>query len=281
MNLSIYVASAFSKNQQGGNKAGVVLNQNTLTVSQKMSIAKQLGYAETAFVTESDIADFKIEYFTPKEEVDLCGHATIGSFIILMYLNKLKKNHYTIETKSGILAITIENDIIFMEQNTPKFYDIINPNEFSACFDVNDIETHYPIQIVSTGLKDILVPIKSEQRLSELTPNFEKIKEISQQYDVIGAHLYTVDETRIICRNFAPLYDINEEAATGTSNGALACYLYEKHQLVRDTYVFEQGYSLSSPSEILVKLETTEQEKVEKVNVGGRGFYCETKSLSL
>ena len=54
-----------------------------------MAIAKQLGYAETAFISESEIADYKIEYFTPKEEVDLCGHATIGSFAILMHVNKL------------------------------------------------------------------------------------------------------------------------------------------------------------------------------------------------
>ena len=40
-----------------------------------MEIAKQLGYAETAFISESEIADYKFEYFTPKEEVDLCGHA--------------------------------------------------------------------------------------------------------------------------------------------------------------------------------------------------------------
>ena len=54
-----------------------------------MAIAKQLGYAETAFISKSEIADYKFEYFTPKEEVDLCGHATIGSFTILMHLNKL------------------------------------------------------------------------------------------------------------------------------------------------------------------------------------------------
>ncbi|HHQ0973038.1 TPA: PhzF family phenazine biosynthesis isomerase, partial [Listeria innocua] len=78
MNISVYVASAFSKNNNGGNKAGVVLNEPTLTTQQKMAIAKQLGYAETAFVTDSKIADYKLEYFTPKEEVDLCGHATIG-----------------------------------------------------------------------------------------------------------------------------------------------------------------------------------------------------------
>ncbi len=165
MKISVYVASAFSKDHKGGNKAGVVFMENILTTTQKMAIAKQLGYAETAFISESEIADYKIEYFTPKEEVDLCGHATIGSFAILMHVNKLFKNRYTIETNSGVLTITIKDDIIFMEQNEPIFYDVISPNEFIDCFDSKAIDNTYPIQIVSTGLKDILIPIKSETQL--------------------------------------------------------------------------------------------------------------------
>jgi len=281
MKISVYVASAFSKDHKGGNKAGVVLFENTLTTTQKMAIAKQLGYAETAFISESEIADYKFEYFTPKEEVDLCGHATIGSFAILMHLNKLFGNRYTIETNSGVLTITIKDDIIFMEQNKPIFYDIVSPNEFIDCFDIQAIDNTYPIQIVSTGLKDILIPIKNEEQLHELQLNFEKIKEISKYYNVVGMHLYTFNDNRMICRNFAPLYDINEEAATGTSNGALACYLYEQHHLQKEVYVFEQGYSLHSPSEILVKLATNSENKVEKVYVGGKGYYCETKCLDV
>ena len=73
-----------------------------------MAIAKELGYAETAFISASEMADYKLEYFTPKEEVDLCGHATIGAFTILMHLNKLFKDRYTIETNSGVLTITIK-----------------------------------------------------------------------------------------------------------------------------------------------------------------------------
>lgn len=280
MKISVYVASAFSKDHKGGNKAGVVFIENTLTTTQKMAIAKQLGYAETAFISESEIADYKFEYFTPKEEVDLCGHATIGSFTILMHLNKLFKDRYTIETNSGVLTITIKDDIIFMEQNKPKFYDVVSPNELIDCIDIKAIDNKYPIQIVSTGLKDILIPITSETQLHALQPNFENIKEISKDYHVVGMHLYTFNDDRIICRNFAPLYDINEEAATGTSNGALACYLYEQHNLQKEIYVFEQGYSLHSPSEILVKL-ATNNHKIEKVYVGGKGYYCETKYLNV
>lgn len=281
MDISVYVASAFSKNNNGGNKAGVVLNEPTLTTTQKMAIAKQLGYAETAFVTESKMADYKLEYFTPKEEIDLCGHATIGSFAILMHLNKLHKNQYTIETNSGVLTITLKDGTIFMEQNRPNFYDIIPPNELTECFDLNKVNPNYQVQVVSTGLKDILIPITSEIDLHALEPNFEKIKEVSATYDVVGMHLYTFNNDRIICRNFAPLYDINEEAATGTSNAALACYLYKNHYLRKENYVFEQGYSLDSPSEVLVNLALSNHDEIEKVFVGGKGYYCEKKDLTI
>ena len=63
-----------------------------------------------------------------------------------------------------------------MEQNEPIFYDVISPNEFIDCFDSKAIDNTYPIQIVSTGLKDILIPIKSETLLHTLQPNFEKLK---------------------------------------------------------------------------------------------------------
>ncbi|EAE8347066.1 PhzF family phenazine biosynthesis protein [Listeria monocytogenes] len=281
MNISVYVASAFSKDNKGGNKAGVVLNEPALTTTQKMAIAKQLGYSETAFLTDSNFADYKLEYFTPKEEIDLCGHATIGTFIILMHLNKLIKSQYTIETNSGILTITIKNDTIFMEQNQPTFYNVIPPNKLTGCFDLNLLNTNYPIQIVSTGLKDILIPIKSETDLHVLEPNFDKIKDISKQYDVVGMHLYTFSDNRIICRNFAPLYNINEEAATGTSNGALACYLYKNHCLRKEKYVFEQGSLLHSPSKILVTLDVKDNNEIAKIYVGGNGCYYETKYLTI
>jgi len=113
--IDVYVASAFCHNDLGGNKAGVVLFNEDLSDKDKKKIAKELGYAETAFINNSDKADYKIEYFTPAEEVPLCGHATIASFGVLKHLGKLAKKNYTIETKSGILGITIENDEIFME----------------------------------------------------------------------------------------------------------------------------------------------------------------------
>lgn len=279
MNITVYIASAFTKNHQGGNKAGVVFMDNSLTREQKMIIAKELGFAETAFITKSDQADYRLEYFTPKEEVDLCGHATIATFTVLKHLNRLNKPTYQIETNSGILDITIDGTDIFMQQNTPTFYDEIGSQELVGSFDLDLLNPDYPIQIVSTGLRDIMVPIKSTTALSHVVADFEQVKTVSAEYNVIGMHLFAIGDNHIVCRNFAPLYDIDEEAATGTSNAALASYLYHHNILRQDQYVFEQGYALDAVSEIKVKLTTDEKHTITRVQVGGRGDFIEVRSL--
>lgn len=279
MEIKVYVASAFSKEQKGGNKAGVVLESAGLTVLQKMQISKDLGYSETAFLTESEAADYKIEYYTPTEEVPLCGHATIATFSVLYLSGKIRKEFYTIETKSGILEIRVREDgLVLMEQNRPAFYEKLKVEELSGCIAPAYIEEKLPIQIVSTGLKDILLPIKNMEALERITPDFDAMTELSRAKDVIGVHAYTlVDDPEVtaVCRNFAPLYGIDEESATGTSNCALACYLYQ-YQEKKTNYIFEQGYSMGLPSRIMVNLDVKDGD-ITHVYVGGYGYMVEEK----
>ncbi|KRL05825.1 PhzF family phenazine biosynthesis protein [Liquorilactobacillus oeni] len=282
--VEIYVASAFSKDNAGGNKAGLVFNRPDLNSIQKMEIAKQLGYAETAFITKSSIADFRLEYFTPTEEVPLCGHATIGTFTTLKLLKQLSKSEYMIETKSGVLSIKIKSDgMVFMEQNTPTFFNELALESFNKCLDVDSIDDKLPIQIVSTGLRDILLPIKSTKDLRQLDPNFKVMTELSKNQNVIGVHAFALEKEKnsviAICRNFAPLYDINEESATGTSNCALACYLF-KYVEKKSQYIFEQGYNLNNLSRIVVNL-TIHDDIIDSVFVGGYGYLVEKKSISV
>lgn len=273
MKPDIYVASAFSKDGTGGNRAGVALLHQPLSNIEKTQIACQLGYSETAFVSPSVQADYKLEYFTPTGEVDLCGHATIGTFFVLLKLNMLKKSSYTIETKCGILNIKIEDEhLIYMQQNTPTFYEVLNGSDIKNCFQSPAIG-ELPIQIVSTGLKDIMLHIDNLSSLEHITPNFAEISRTSKENDCIGIHAFSlIKDTDItaICRNFAPLYGIDEEAATGTSNCALACYLFH-YGLRQSQYIFEQGHSLNSISSIYVKLEY-EHDTITKVYVGGDGY---------
>ena len=281
--VDVYVTSAFSKNNSGGNKAGVVIDRPDLTPGQMREVAKALGYSETAFLSNSSTADFKLQYFTPTEEVPLCGHATIASFSTLRLLNMLKKQNYTIETKAGILNIQIKEDgLIFMEQNCPAYFNVLNSDIFADCIRKDAIDNNFPIQIVSTGLKDIMLPVASRKKLEELHPNFEMIAKLSREKEVVGIHAFTLTQgadITAVCRNFAPLYGIDEESATGTSSCALACYLFRYYEK-KSQYIFEQGHNLGKISRIAVNI-AYHEDVIDAVYVGGYGYLICKKTLSV
>ena len=279
--VDVYVAAAFSKDDKGGNKAGVVLGRSELTSVQKAAIAKEMGYSETAFVLDSNKADFKLQYFTPTEEVPLCGHATIAAFSTLKLLNMLDKTDCTIETETVTLNIHIKDDgLILMEQNCPAYLEVLDSDIFTGCIEKGFIDHRFPIQIVSTGLNDIMLPVDSAEHLEQLSPDFEMIANMSKEKEVVGVHAFTMmkeSDVTAICRNFAPLYGIDEESATGTASCALACYLfkYYKHQ---PQYIFEQGHNMGEISRIVVNLSYHEN-VIDSVFVGGYGYLLGKRSL--
>jgi PhzF family phenazine biosynthesis protein len=280
MNIKAYTINAFAKTLEGGNPAGVVMDADRLSEYEMKKIAGILGYSETAFVMKSDIADFKVRFFTPSEEVDLCGHATIGTFTTLLNNNIIKPGKYTQETRAGKLNIEVKNDSsVMMNQVAPQFYEIIDAKEIidSLNITVESLTENMPIQIVTTGLRDIMISIKSRDVLNGIKPDFDKVSKISKKYGVVGYHMFTLDtryHSNAYCRNLAPLYNILEESATGTSNGALACYLFQ-YGIVNarqcDNLIFEQGYSMNLPSEIQVSLEIVSN-IIEEVKVGGKAL---------
>ena len=279
--VDVYVAVAFSKDAKGGNKAGVVLGRSELTSVQKAAIAKEMGYSETAFVLDSDKADYKLQYFTPTEEVPLCGHATIAAFSTLKLLNMLDKPDCTIETEAGILNIHIKDDgLILMEQNRSAYLEVLDSDIFTGCIERNFIDHRFPIQIVSTGLNDVMLPVDSVEHLEQLSPDFEMIANMSKEKEVVGVHAFTIikeSDVTAICRNFAPLYGIDEESATGTANCALACYLF-KYYKQQSQYVFEQGHNMGDISRIVVNLSYHEN-VIDSVFVGGYGYLLGKRSL--
>ena len=81
--MKVKRVNAFTDEIDGGNPAGVVINSPKLSEKQMKEITKTLAVSETAFVFPSDVADYKIRFFSPTLEVDLCGHATIATFFTM------------------------------------------------------------------------------------------------------------------------------------------------------------------------------------------------------
>lgn len=271
----LYHMSGFTINQTGGNPAGVVIGGEQLSEINMQKIAKEVGYSETAFVMPSDVADFKCRFFTPTEEVDLCGHATIATYNLLRNLKRVGEGEFTQETKAGVLKVIIQQNQVYMEQKKPQFCDKLIAQEIEKCFQgtYHDyINPKLPIQVVTTGMRDIMLPIKSLQHLKQLQPKYEAIVQLSKKYQVTGIHSFTTEtsyQASAQCRNFAPVCGIEEESATGTSNGALACYLSKYQDMAtKHNYVFEQGYCMDTPSEIKVMLQF-QYNRISEVWVGG------------
>lgn len=166
--------------------------------------------------------------------------------------------------------------------NVTMFSTVSNSDTFSGCIKKEFIDHRFPIQIVSTGLNDIMLPVDSAEHLERLSPDFEMIANMSREKEVVGVHAFTLlkeSDVTAICRNFAPLYGIDEESATGTASCALACYLF-KYDKQQPQYIFEQGYNMGEISRIIVNLSYHEN-VIDSVFVGGYGYLIEQKSLSV
>ncbi len=280
--MKFFVVDAFTKEPFKGNPAGVVIVEKELTQGVMQQIASEVRFSETAFVRRLSEKEFSIRYFTPASEVDLCGHATIGTFFALKFEDIVKAgNEYNIETLAGRLKIKVEKDFVLMEQGVPKIDNvkidekILNDIPVSLgirCEDIGDSKYHLSPVKASTGLWDLMIPVKSKEALLNSNPNFELISMISQQLNIVSFHVFTLNEKEgfLSCRDFAPLYGILEEPATGTANGALAYYLYKSGIIDLDVpYTFVQGESMNRKSEIVVKLSVENGKEV--VYVGGSG----------
>ena len=284
--MKVYTLRAFAADRSGGNPAGVVLDAETLNDDEKKLIAARVGFSETAFVEKSHGADFKVRFFTPTEEVDLCGHATIATYALLFEKGIISPGSYTQELKAGILGVTVTKDgFVFMEQALPKFSEILNSETIQGIFNQTFIFEALKPQIVSTGLRDVMFPVESRKILFSLDPDLDILSQYNRETDSIGLHAFTFDtiyaDSVAHCRNFSPLYGIREESATGSSSGALACYLF-KNGFLNDTKLemmrFEQGYSMQQPSEIFITL-VTDGPRIFKILVGGHATFIGERDI--
>ena len=256
---------------ESGNPAGVMLNANGLDEQRMLAIAAEVGLSETAFVSESDHATRKVRFFTPTVEEPLCGHATIATWSLLHKLGEFSAGMYTQETHAGLLDIATQEDgLTFMEQTEAEFFDEIASTDIETLLGVGAANFHATLrpQIVSTGIKDLLVPVLDKSVLAKLHPDLDAIIEFSYRHDISGLHVFALmDDGELLAsaRNFAPADGIPEECATGTSNGALLCYLRDRGVLPeQDIYRIEQGEAMGRLSYIYGKF------KNDTVWIGGQ-----------
>lgn len=289
--MKVKKVNAFTELIHGGNPAGVVTNPPQLTEEQMKYISKKLVVSETAFVFPSSKADFKVRFFSPEIEVNLCGHATIATFFTMAkegtFPQKKEKVSITQETKAGILPVDVyfkdsTCEKVMMTQARPVLKDIqLTMEEIAKSLNIkrNEIDESLPKQIVSTGLFTLPVCIKSFDTLQAMKPNFNHIKKICIKNELGSFHVFTfetIEKTSTYhARNFAPCYSINEDPVTGTANGAVSSYLVKNGIIKEKKLVCEQGDIIGRPGRVFVEIEN------DVVRVGGKAKLVEEKEIEV
>ncbi len=289
MKIKIKKINAFTDSMLGGNPAGVVLNSPFLTDSQMRLICKKLNVSETAFIFPSIIADYNVRFFSSKVEVNLCGHATIATFYAMFKENYFPNRRFISlkqNTKSGILPVEIYHtkngifDKIMMIQKKPVLRNInLDYSEIADSLNISKISINekLPKQIVTTGLYTLPICIDSFNIMKKIRPNFKKIKDICNKYNVGSIHIFTFDtiesDSIYHARNFAPLYGVNEDPVTGTANGAVCSYLLLNKIISKKELICEQGDIIKRSGRVYVNL------KNNKVRVGGKAKFVEERNF--
>lgn len=252
--MKYFVLDAFTNHPFGGNPAGVVLLDGDTFPKESLmlQIAAELRYSETAFIRRHSNKEFTIRYFTPAAEVELCGHATIASFFLL-YHEGLAFRQCLCHTLAGDLSVEA-GEKVMMQMATPSIVDTLEENgEIYKALGVIDYRPNLPVQIAYSGLPDLMIQIQDVATLHALQPDMDAIAAITKKHNAVSFHVFAFadDGYTAHVRDFAPLYGVSEESATGTANAALTYYLRQNGYIGAEAEcAFLQGEAMGRPSTV-------------------------------
>lgn len=261
---------------RGGNPVPIVLDAGGMSDADMRQFAASAGY-ESGFVLPADApsgADFRMRYFVPEHEMEMCGHATVGALWALRAAGLWQTQHATIATKSGRVRGFLRSDeTIEITQPRGQLQPITNEADVVQILRVLGAAREQllplPILNASTSRVKTLVPLTSVETLDSLRPDFSRMKALCEQIDSTGLYPFAIEsaEQRIFhARQFPRSSGYPEDAATGIAAAALL-YGLRAHQLVPGddgVVTIRQGRAMGSPSRISVRFDD------EGCLVGGR-----------
>jgi len=287
MKVRVKQVDAFTETPLSGNSAGVVLDANGLTPDQMQRIAHEMAVAETAFVLSAAAprADLRIRWFTPTMEVPLCGHATVAAFHALAEesmhgMAGRGKFRFSVETASGVLPVTVEkaptHSAIRFGLPVPEFaragqhkLDVMRILNIA----LEEFENRLPIVME----KYLYVPVRRLHTLFDLKPNFFAMSQFLTNRKLLGLCVFTTEtieqSSAVHSRFFAPGAGIEEDPVTGSANGPLGVYLFERGIVEANgdtvTLVGEQGDAIGRKGRVQIELKV-QGDRVLSVEIAGR-----------
>ena len=269
--IEIFQIDAFTIEAFKGNPAGVTFS-NSLSENEKQLIAKEMNLSETAFISNSKITDYKLQWFTPTKEVKLCGHATIASLHFLFEKGIISDNqNVSFETLSGIINCANKNGKYYMQIPIPQL------TLFEGCkeeildalgierVDVSDL----PFILLDNGY--LFISVNSLNALWNINPDYKKLTELSnnkkEYFDITVFTTETIEkDSSAHLRFFAPYHGIDEDPVTGSACGPLLLVLIKLGLIdnyIDDSFIkIEQGDVLNRKGRVEAKFKASKNESI-------------------
>ncbi len=218
-----YVVDAFTDRVFHGNQAAVCVLDEWPREELMMNITRENNFSETAF-TVKEGEKWHLRWFTPGGEIDLCGHATLGTAFVLLNYYEKDAQQVVFTTMSGDLIVTRKGELYEMEFPA---YDLKKVDVTAAMEDALGA----PVKEAYIA-RDLLCVVDNEQTVRELTPDLEKIKQIDGLLVHVTARGKDED---CVSRSFAPKLSVAEDPVCGSGHCHIIPYwadLLGKNDLV-------------------------------------------------
>jgi PhzF family phenazine biosynthesis protein len=214
----IRTVDAFADNAFAGNPAGVVVLSSYPADAWMQALAMEMNLSETAFVVPVDApdADFRLRWFTPVSEVDLCGHATLASAHCLF--RDSVEGPIRFSTRSGVLTVSQSGDALTMNFPARPAVPIDAPEGLAEALGVE------PVWIGRGATRDLLCEVADEAAVRRLTPDSSALARIDARGVIVTAAAASGNDYDFVSRFFAPREGIAEDPVTGSAHTVLGPY---------------------------------------------------------
>jgi trans-2,3-dihydro-3-hydroxyanthranilate isomerase len=262
----LHFVRVFAAASGGGNPAPVVLDADNLSADEMKAVAERYGHESVFVCAARDVSHmYRLRFFVPHHEMEMCGHATLGALWLLRQLGRWTSGSASLETLSGIVEVRVDERTQAIAVSQPEGVVTSIEDErlhTEICrvlqIDPGDLDS-IGIVNATTSRTKTLIPFRSVERLNATKPLFAEVRDLCDELGSTGLYPFAVDRMNplaVHARQFPRSSGYAEDAATGiaaaaTFYGALRYGLLGQAESGMTVY---QGYAMGKPSSIRVEL---------------------------
>jgi trans-2,3-dihydro-3-hydroxyanthranilate isomerase len=280
MKRRLYTLDVFTTKKFAGNPLAVITDGDGIPTARMQSIAREMNLSETVFIQKptNNRALARLRIFTTTQELPLAGHPVIGTWFLLAELGVVPASegnvHILQQTGAGILPVefTFHNgrpERVIMTQKPAVFKRAkFTRAELAKVLGLkpNDLAASLPVEFVSTGISNLMVPVSGRAALRRIQLNQQALANLVSSDGVMAYCFALGGRGRAYTRGMLPWGSI-EDPATGSAAGSLGAYLVEHGQLrSSDALSILQGVEMGRPSEIHVEVSVERGKLTPKVS---------------